>query len=106
MESNLLLEQYSRYKKISLEESPYKCLLNTHIDLNPHQINAFIAAIQALKTGGIVLADEVGLGKTIEAGLVLNYVLDSGAKKILIALSGYTSQTMEVELEDKLARML
>ena len=67
MESNLLLEQYSRYKKISLEESPYKCLLNTDIDLNPHQINAFIAAVQALKTGGIVLADEVGLGKTLIA---------------------------------------
>lgn len=42
--------------------------------MNPHQINAFCAAIQALKTGGIVLADEVGLGKTIEAGLVLKYV--------------------------------
>ena len=86
MESNLLLEQYSRYKKFELETSPYKCLLNANIELNPHQINAFCAAIQALKTGGIVLADEVGLGKTIEAGLVINYVIDSGAKKILIAL--------------------
>ena len=104
MESNLLLEQYSRYKKISLEESPYKCLLNTDIDLNPHQINAFIAAVQALKTGGIVLADEVGLGKTIEAGLVLNYVLDSGAKKILIALPATLRKQWEVELEDKFGK--
>ncbi len=104
MESNLLLEQYSRYKKISLEESPYKCLLNTDIDLNPHQINAFIAAVQALKTGGIVLADEVGLGKTIEAGLVLNYILDSGAKKILIALPATLRKQWEVELEDKFGK--
>lgn len=52
MEGNLMLEQYSRYKKMALEESPYKCLLNTHIELNPHQINAFCAAVQALKTGG------------------------------------------------------
>ena len=66
MEGNLLLEQYSRYKKLYLQESPYKCLLNADIELNPHQINAFIAAINALKTGGIILADEVGLGKTIE----------------------------------------
>ena len=87
-----------------MEESPYKCLLNTHIDLNPHQINAFIAAIQALKTGGIVLADEVGLGKTIEAGLVLNYVLDSGAKKILIALPATLRKQWEVELEDKFGK--
>ena len=81
MESNLLLEQYSRYKKIALEESPYKCLLNTDIEINPHQINAFCVAIQTLKTGGIVLADEVGLGKTIEAGLVLKYVLWKNTKE-------------------------
>ena len=101
MDSNLLLEQYSRYKKISLGASPYKCLLNAHIELNPHQINAFCAAIQALKTGGIVLADEVGLGKTIEAGLVLNYVLDSGAKRILIALPATLRKQWEIELSEK-----
>ena len=104
MESNLLLEQYSRYKKIFLGNSPYKCLLNADIELNPHQINAFIAAVHALKTGGIVLADEVGLGKTIEAGLVLNYVLDSGAKKILIALPATLRKQWEVELEDKFGK--
>ena len=101
MESNLLLEQYGRYKKIALEESPYKCLLNTDIEINPHQINAFCAAIQALKTGGIVLADEVGLGKTIEAGLVLKYVLDSGAKKILITLPATLRKQWEIELIEK-----
>lgn len=101
MESNILLGQYSRYKKISLSESPYKCLLNTEIELNPHQINAFCAAIQALKTGGIVLADEVGLGKTIEAGLVLKYVLDTGAKKILIALPAMLRKQWEIELDEK-----
>lgn len=69
--SNLLLEQYARYKKPALEKSPYSCLLNADIQLNPHQVNAFCAAIQSLKTGGIILADEVGLGKTIEAGLVI-----------------------------------
>ena len=101
MEGNFLLEQFGRYKKIALRESPYKCLLNTEIELNPHQINAFCAAIQALKTGGIVLADEVGLGKTIEAGLVLKYVLDSGAKKILIALPATLRKQWEIELDEK-----
>lgn len=38
MESNLLLEQYSWYKKRYLDESPFKCLLNANIELNPHQI--------------------------------------------------------------------
>ena len=101
MESNLLLEQYSRFKKLSLKESPYRCLLNAEIEMNPHQINAFIAAIQALKTGGIILADEVGLGKTIEAALVLNYVLDSGAKRVLIALPATLRKQWEVELSEK-----
>ena len=101
MESNLLLEQYSWYKKRYLDESPFKCLLNANIELNPHQINAFCAAIQALKTGGIILADEVGLGKTIEAGLVLNYVLDSGAKKVLISLPATLRKQWEIELLEK-----
>ena len=76
-------------------------MLNTKIEINPHQINAFCAAIQALKTGGIVLADEVGLGKTIEAGLTLKYVLDSGAKRVLIALPATLRKQWEVELEEK-----
>lgn len=101
MEGNLLLEQYGRYKRIALEESPYKCLLNTEIEINPHQINAFCAAIQSLKTGGIILADEVGLGKTIEAGLVIKYVLDEGAKRILIALPATLRKQWEIELDEK-----
>ena len=104
MESNLLLEQYSWYKKQQLAESPFKCLLNADIEPNPHQINAFCAAIQALKTGGIILADEVGLGKTIEAGLVLNYVLDNGAKKVLISLPATLRKQWEVELLEKFGR--
>lgn len=105
MEPNLLLEQYGKFKKLELEESPYRCLLNTHIELNPHQINAFIAAIQSLQTGGIVLADEVGLGKTIEAGLVIKYVIDTGAKKILIALPATLRKQWEVELQEKFGFM-
>ena len=101
MGGNLLLEQYGRFKKAELEESPFRCLLNANIEINPHQINAFCAAIQALKTGGIVLADEVGLGKTIEAGLTLKYVLDSGAKHVLIALPATLRKQWEVELEEK-----
>jgi len=101
MEGNLLLEQFSRYKKIELEDSPFHFLLDANIERNPHQVNAFCAAIQALKTGGIVLADEVGLGKTIEAGLVLKYVLDSGAKRVLIALPASLRKQWELELEEK-----
>lgn len=100
---NLLLEQYGRFKRMELEKSPFHFLLSdeSHIGPNPHQINAFCAAIDAMKTGGMVLADEVGLGKTIEAGLVLRYMLESGAKKVLIALPASLRKQWELELEDK-----
>ena len=101
MESNLLLEQYGKYKRMELEASPFHFLLNANIELNPHQINAFCAAVQALKTGGIVLADEVGLGKTIEAGLVLKYVLETGAKRVLIVLPASLRKQWELELDEK-----
>ena len=100
---NLVLEQYGKFKRMELEKSPFHFLLadESHIDPNPHQINALCAAIDALKTGGIVLADEVGLGKTIEAGLILRYMLESGAKKVLIALPASLRKQWELELEDK-----
>lgn len=100
---NLLLEQYGRFKRMELEKSPFHFLLanESHIDPNPHQINAFCAAIDAMKTGGIVLADEVGLGKTIEAGLVLRYMLESGARTVLIALPASLRKQWELELEEK-----
>lgn len=100
---NLLLEQYGRFKRMELKKSPFHFLLASvsHIDSNLHQINVFCAAIDAMKTGGMVLADEVGLGKTIEAGLVLRYMLESGAKKVLIALPASLRKQWELELEDK-----
>lgn len=101
MEENLLLEQYSWYKKKALEASPYHCLLDANIQLNPHQINAYCAVIQSLRTGGIVLADEVGLGKTIEAGLALKHAIADGAKHILIALPATLRKQWEIELQEK-----
>lgn len=100
---NLLLEQYGRFKRMELKKSPFHFLLasESHIDPNLHQINAFCSAIDAMKTGGMVLADEVGLGKTIEAGLVLRYMLESGAKKVLISLPASLRKQWELELEDK-----
>ena len=99
--SNLLINQYGKYKRIQLDSSPYSCLLDTHIEITPHQVNAFCSAVKALKTGGIILADEVGLGKTIEAGLVLKYMIDSGAKKIMLTMPASLRKQWEVELNEK-----
>jgi SNF2 family DNA or RNA helicase len=41
------------------------------VDLNPHQVDAALFAVRSQLSRGVLLADEVGLGKTIEAGLVI-----------------------------------
>ena len=56
------------------------------IDPNPHQIDAVMFALQTIPKGGCILADEVGLGKTIEAGLVLAQLLAEGASRFLIVV--------------------
>jgi len=56
------------------------------IDANPHQIDAVMFALRRIPDGGCILADEVGLGKTIEAGLVIAQMLAEGATRILIVL--------------------
>jgi SNF2 family DNA or RNA helicase len=52
------------------------------IDPNPHQIDAVIFALRRLHEGGCIVADEVGLGKTIEAGLVIAQSRAEGARRI------------------------
>ena len=47
-------------------------LVDAQVDLNPHQIEAALFAFKSPLSKGAMLADEVGLGKTIEAGLVLS----------------------------------
>lgn len=51
MEGNLLLEQFSRYKKMELEASPFHFLLDANIELNPHQINAFLRSYSGFEDG-------------------------------------------------------
>ena len=48
------------------------------IDPNPHQIQAVIFALGRIREGGCILADEVGLGKTIEAGLIIVQLMAEG----------------------------
>jgi Helicase conserved C-terminal domain/SNF2-related domain len=54
------------------------------IDPNPHQVDAVMFALGRIPEGGCILADEVGLGKTIEAGLVLAQLRAEGKRRLLI----------------------
>ena len=58
--------------------------MDSSVDLNPHQVDAALFAFQSPLSKGVVLADEVGLGKTIEAGLVISQIWAERARKILV----------------------
>lgn len=99
--SNPLIQQYGFNKLHELRRSPYSFLEDLNIEKTPHQIEAFLASLKALKTGGIILADEVGLGKTIEAGLVIKYLLFNNAKRILIVVPPPLRKQWQDELLEK-----
>ncbi len=52
-------------------EALSRSIAGARVDLNPHQVDAALFAIRSPLTKGVILADEVGLGKTIEAGIVI-----------------------------------
>ncbi len=47
-------------------------LANASVDLNAHQVEAALFAFRSPLSRGAILADEVGLGKTVEAGLIVS----------------------------------
>lgn len=59
-------------------------LVDAQVDLNPHQVDAALFAFNSPLSKGALLADEVGLGKTIEAGLVLSQKWAERKRRILI----------------------
>ena len=57
-----------------------RSLTSARVEMNPHQVDAALFALKAPYAKGVLLADEVGLGKTIEAGLVISPEM-GGAEK-------------------------
>lgn len=76
-------------------------LFNASVDLNPHQVEAALFAIQSPISKGVLLADEVGLGKTIEAALVLCQFKAERKKHLLVVCPASLRKQWQVELEDK-----
>lgn len=76
-------------------------LLNASVDINPHQIEAALFAFKSPYSKGVVLADEVGLGKTIEAGLIMCQYWAIGKRKIIVVCPASLRKQWCAELQDK-----
>ena len=76
-------------------------LMDAQVDLNPHQIEAALFAFRSPLSKGGILADEVGLGKTIEAGIVLSQKWAERKRKILIIVPSSLRKQWHQELQDK-----
>src|SRR5437879_6330850 len=74
---------------------------SAQVDLNPHQIDAALFAFRSPLSKGALLADEVGLGKTIEAGILLSQKWAERKRKLLVIVPANLRKQWNQELTDK-----
>ena len=76
-------------------------LFDASVDLNPHQIEAALFALSNPLNKGVILADEVGLGKTIEAALVLSQYWAERKRHLIIICPASLRRQWATELQEK-----
>jgi len=76
-------------------------LADAQVDLNPHQVEAALFAFRSPFSKGAILADEVGLGKTIEAGLLLSQNWAERKRRLLVIVPANLRKQWTQELADK-----
>jgi len=76
-------------------------LVDAQVDLNPHQVDAALFAFSSPLSKGALLADEVGLGKTIEAGLVLSQKWAERKRRILVITPSNLRKQWHQEMAEK-----
>jgi SNF2 family DNA or RNA helicase len=75
--------------------------LRHRIEILPHQVNAAIRVLTKMNTRAI-LGDEVGLGKTIEAGIVMKELVARGlAERVLVLTPASLVDQWKGEMENK-----
>ena len=92
-----LARRWSSERLEKLSQSIFKAT----VDLNPHQLDAALFAFRSPLSRGAILADEVGLGKTIEAGLIISQLWAERKRRILIILPTTLRKQWASELIEK-----
>ena len=105
MISSIQLKYYAwdiSHKKSVSDDSRFTGVLSeARVDLNPHQVEAALFAFKSPLSKGAILADEVGLGKTIEAGIILSEMWAENKRKILIIVPASLRNQWNIELMEK-----
>lgn len=83
------------------EDALAQSLSTARVDMNPHQVDAALFALGSPLSRGVVLADEVGLGKTIEASLVIAQRWAERRRRILLIVPASLRKQWSQELADK-----
>ena len=83
------------------EDALAQSLSTARVDMNPHQVDAALFALDSPLSKGVVLADEVGLGKTIEAGLVIAQRWAERRRRILLIVPASLRKQWSQELLEK-----
>lgn len=78
-----------------------RSLFDAAVDLNPHQIDAALFALKSPLSKGVVLADEVGLGKTIEAAIVLCQYWAERKRRLMVLCPAALRKQWNLELSEK-----
>lgn len=99
--AKLFAHELSRRHSVADAEKLAGALLDAQVDLNPHQVEAALFAFKSPLSKGAILADEVGLGKTIEAGLVLAQKWTEGRRRILVITPANLRKQWSQEIEEK-----
>lgn len=82
-------------------DSLTSALADAQVDLNPHQVEAALFAFRSPLSRGAILADEVGLGKTIEAGILLSQRWAERHRHLLVICPANLRKQWAQELLDK-----
>ncbi len=99
--AKLFAHELNRRHSVADDEKLAGALLDAQVDLNPHQVEAALFAFKSPLSKGAILADEVGLGKTIEAGLVLAQKWTEGKRRILVITPANLRKQWSQEIEEK-----
>lgn len=76
-------------------------LFNAKISLNPHKIQAALFAFSSRISKGVMLCDEVGIGKTIEAGIVISQYWCERKRNIIVIAPASLIRQWATELKEK-----